>query len=84
MKEEVLPVPSKGWGAEFFGFAHPAVHNLIQNSTGSRKCVHYRWIRYEQCRSADSRSVTPQWKEDNVYLSFKAFQKHLTNPRGRL
>lgn len=26
-------------GADFFGFSHPAIHNLIQSCPGARKCV---------------------------------------------
>ncbi|XP_032724696.1 transforming growth factor beta regulator 1 isoform X2 [Lontra canadensis] len=37
-------------GADFFGFSHPTIHNLIQSCPGARKCVKYIWERSLEVR----------------------------------
>jgi hypothetical protein len=34
-------------GADFFGFSHPTIQNLIQSLSGARKCTRYKWVKYE-------------------------------------
>nr|2WZO_A Chain A, TRANSFORMING GROWTH FACTOR BETA REGULATOR 1 [Homo sapiens] len=34
-------------GADFFGFSHPAIHNLIQSCPGARKCINYQWVKFD-------------------------------------
>ncbi|XP_058489951.1 transforming growth factor beta regulator 1 isoform X1 [Solea solea] len=69
----VVPiVPS---GADFFGFSHPTIQNLIQSCPGARKCTNYRWIRFEVCRPGDSQ-VPHSLSEDDASVNFDAYQRH--------
>ncbi|TNN75009.1 Transforming growth factor beta regulator 1 [Liparis tanakae] len=63
-------VPS---GADFFGFSHPTIQNLIQSCPGARKCSNYRWIRFEVCRDVQ---VPPSLSEDDASVNFEAYQRH--------
>nr|XP_057936493.1 transforming growth factor beta regulator 1 [Doryrhamphus excisus] len=65
-------VPS---GADFFGFSHPTIQNLIQSCPGARKCNNYRWIRFEVCRPGDGQ-VPHSLSEDDVSVNFEAYQRH--------
>ncbi|XP_056297984.1 transforming growth factor beta regulator 1 isoform X2 [Pseudoliparis swirei] len=65
-------VPS---GADFFGFSHPTIQNLIQSCPGARKCSNYRWIRFEVCRSGDVQ-VPHSLSEDDASVNFEAYQRH--------
>ncbi|KAM9317563.1 transforming growth factor beta regulator 1 [Pholidichthys leucotaenia] len=65
-------VPS---GADFFGFSHPTIQNLIQSCPGARKCSNYRWIRFEVCRPGDGQ-VPHSLSEDDASVNFDAFQRH--------
>ncbi|XP_030008449.1 transforming growth factor beta regulator 1 isoform X2 [Sphaeramia orbicularis] len=65
-------VPS---GADFFGFSHPTIQNLIQSCPGARKCCNYRWIRFEVCRPGDSQ-VPHSLSEDDASVNFEAYQRH--------
>ncbi|KAM9853188.1 transforming growth factor beta regulator 1 [Aulostomus maculatus] len=65
-------VPS---GADFFGFSHPTIQNLIQSCPGARKCSNYRWIRFEVCRSGDGQ-VPHSLSEDDASVNFEAYQRH--------
>ncbi|XP_031717099.1 transforming growth factor beta regulator 1 isoform X2 [Anarrhichthys ocellatus] len=65
-------VPS---GADFFGFSHPTIQNLIQSCPGARKCSNYRWIRFEVCRTGDGQ-VPHSLSEDNASVNFEAYQRH--------
>lgn len=59
-------------GADFFGFSHPAVHNLIQSCPGARKCSTYHWVRFEVCRPGDGQM--PQGlPDDSAATNFQAF-----------
>ncbi|KAM6933012.1 transforming growth factor beta regulator 1 [Xenentodon cancila] len=62
-------VPS---GADFFGFSHPTIQNLIQSCPGARKCSNYRWIRFEVCRRGDSQ-VPHSLSEDDASVNFEAY-----------
>uniref|UniRef100_A0A3Q4HPR6 Transforming growth factor beta regulator 1 n=1 Tax=Neolamprologus brichardi TaxID=32507 RepID=A0A3Q4HPR6_NEOBR len=71
-KSVVSIVPS---GADFFGFSHPTIQNLIQSCPGARKCSNYRWIRFEVCRPGDGQ-VPHSLSEDDASINFEAFQRH--------
>ncbi|XP_059186868.1 transforming growth factor beta regulator 1 isoform X2 [Centropristis striata] len=71
-KSVVLIVPS---GADFFGFSHPTIQNLIQSCPGARKCSNYRWIRFEVCRPGDGQ-VPHSLSEDDASVNFEAYQRH--------
>ncbi|MGH0178967.1 UNVERIFIED_CONTAM: hypothetical protein FKN15_000418 [Acipenser sinensis] len=64
-------VPS---GADFFGFSHPTIQNLIQSCPGARKCVNYQWVRFEVCRPGDGQ-LPHSLSEDDASINFEAFQK---------
>ncbi|XP_041733952.2 transforming growth factor beta regulator 1 isoform X2 [Coregonus clupeaformis] len=65
-------VPS---GADFFGFSHPTIQNLIQSCPGARKCSNYQWIRFEVCRPGDGQ-VPHSLSEDDASVNFEAYQRH--------
>lgn len=46
-------VSIKPRGHEFFGLTHPTVLNLIQSSPGTRKCVNYKWSKFEVSKNGD-------------------------------
>lgn len=71
-KPMVPVIPS---GADFFGFSHPTIQNLIQSCPGARKCTNYRWIRFEVCRPGDGQ-VAHSLSEDDASINFDAFQRH--------
>lgn len=64
------PLPS---GADFFGFSHPTIHNLIQSCPGARKCVNYQWVKFDACKSRKG-PLPQEPPEDDAALSFEAFQ----------
>ncbi|XP_077467480.1 uncharacterized protein LOC144083466 [Stigmatopora argus] len=67
-------VPS---GADFFGFSHPTIQNLIQSCPGARKCNNYRWIRFEVGRPSDGQNLIPQsLSDDDPSINFEAYQQH--------
>ncbi|XP_056139437.1 transforming growth factor beta regulator 1 isoform X2 [Lampris incognitus] len=65
-------VPS---GADFFGFSHPTIQNLIQSCPGARKCSNYQWVRFEVCRPGDGQ-VPHSLSEDDASVNFEAYQRH--------
>ncbi|CAM2115246.1 transforming growth factor beta regulator 1 isoform X3 [Caretta caretta] len=69
-------------GADFFGFSHPAVHNLIQSCPGARKCGAYRWVRFEVCRPGDGQ--VPQGLPDNcAAIDFQSFRRRAQEEEER-
>ncbi|XP_036005611.1 transforming growth factor beta regulator 1 isoform X2 [Fundulus heteroclitus] len=62
-------------GADFFGFSHPTIQNLIQSCPGARKCSNYRWIRFEVCRPGDGQ-LPHGLSEDDAAISFEAYLRH--------
>ncbi|CAM4583929.1 unnamed protein product [Leuciscus chuanchicus] len=64
-------VPS---GADFFGFSHPTIQNLIQSCPGARKCSNYQWVRFEVCRPGDGQ-VAHGLSEDDASVNFESFQR---------
>lgn len=67
-------VPS---GADFFGFSHPTIQNLIQSCPGARKCSNYQWVRFEVCRPGDGQ-VAHGLSEDDASVNFESFQRVLS------
>ncbi|KAF7270692.1 hypothetical protein GWI33_016360 [Rhynchophorus ferrugineus] len=47
-------VSTRPRGNEFFGLIHPTVLHLIQSSPGTRKCINYKWTRFEVSKSAEA------------------------------
>lgn len=47
-------VSTRPRGNEFFGLTHPTVLHLLQSSPGTRKCINYKWTRFEISKSAES------------------------------
>ncbi|CAL9684293.1 unnamed protein product [Knipowitschia caucasica] len=72
LKPVVPVIPS---GADFFGFSHPTIQNLIQSCPGARKCTNYRWIRFDVCRPGDGQ-IAHSLSEDDASINFDAFQRH--------
>ncbi|CAM4583915.1 unnamed protein product [Leuciscus chuanchicus] len=68
-------VPS---GADFFGFSHPTIQNLIQSCPGARKCSNYQWVRFEVCRPGDGQ-VAHGLSEDDASVNFESFQRVQSN-----
>nr|XP_006209897.1 transforming growth factor beta regulator 1 isoform X1 [Vicugna pacos] len=62
-------------GADFFGFSHPTIHNLIQSCPGARKCVNYQWVKFDVCKPGDGPPPKGQLENDAA-TSFEAFQRH--------
>ncbi|XP_045870713.1 transforming growth factor beta regulator 1 isoform X4 [Meles meles] len=61
-------------GADFFGFSHPTIHNLIQSCPGARKCINYQWVKFEVWKPGDRQP--PQGLLDtDAAISFEAFQR---------
>ncbi|PWA20239.1 hypothetical protein CCH79_00003609 [Gambusia affinis] len=60
-------------GADFFGFSHPTIQNLIQSCPGARKCS--KWIRFEVCRHGDGQ-LPRSLSEDDASISFEAYLRH--------
>uniref|UniRef100_UPI00398EC0A9 transforming growth factor beta regulator 1 isoform X2 n=1 Tax=Pristiophorus japonicus TaxID=55135 RepID=UPI00398EC0A9 len=63
-------------GADFFGFSHPTIQNLIQSCPGARKCGCYRWVRFEVCRPGDGQ-VPHGLPEDDASMSFEALRQRV-------
>uniref|UniRef100_A0A8D1MV22 Transforming growth factor beta regulator 1 n=1 Tax=Sus scrofa TaxID=9823 RepID=A0A8D1MV22_PIG len=61
-------------GADFFGFSHPTIHNLIQSCPGARKCVSYQWVKFDVCKPGDGPPPQRQLEDDSA-TSFEAFQR---------
>ncbi|XP_066541234.1 transforming growth factor beta regulator 1 isoform X2 [Hoplias malabaricus] len=72
-------VPS---GADFFGFSHPTIQNLIQSCPGARKCNNYNWVRFEVCRLGEGQ-VTHPVSEEDAAVNFEAFQRLLGCEEGQ-
>nr|XP_033815298.1 transforming growth factor beta regulator 1 [Geotrypetes seraphini] len=61
-------------GADFFGFSHPTIQNLIQSCPGARKCTNYQWIRFEVCKPGDGQ-VPHGLPENDASMNFEAFRR---------
>ncbi|KAJ8913425.1 hypothetical protein NQ315_017169 [Exocentrus adspersus] len=63
-------VSTRPRGNDFFGLTHPIVLHLLQSSPGTRKCIYYKWTKFEVSKSADA------YAEDNdAALSFEHLQR---------
>uniref|UniRef100_A0A1A8FV17 Transforming growth factor beta regulator 1 n=1 Tax=Nothobranchius korthausae TaxID=1143690 RepID=A0A1A8FV17_9TELE len=69
----VAPIVASG--ADFFGFSHPTIQNLIQSCPGARKCSNYGWIRFEVCRPGNGQ-LPHSLSEDDASVNFEAYQRH--------
>ncbi|KAL1489871.1 hypothetical protein ABEB36_013799 [Hypothenemus hampei] len=47
-------VSTRPRGNDFFGLTHPTVLHLLQGFPATRKCLNYRWTRFEVSKSADT------------------------------
>ncbi|XP_066154254.1 transforming growth factor beta regulator 1 [Euwallacea fornicatus] len=47
-------VSTRPRGNEFFGLTHPTVLHLLQTYPGSRKCINYKWTRFEVSKTAET------------------------------
>lgn len=47
-------VSTRPRGNEFFGLTHPTVLHLLQSCTGTRKCINYKWTRFEVSKTAET------------------------------
>ncbi|XP_008584628.1 PREDICTED: transforming growth factor beta regulator 1 [Galeopterus variegatus] len=63
-------------GADFFGFSHPAIHNLIQSCPGARKCINYQWVKFDVCKPGDGK-IHQGLPENDAAISFEAFQRQM-------
>lgn len=61
-------------GADFFGFSHPAILNLIQSCPGARKCVNYQWVKFDVCKPGEEQ-LPQEPPENDAAVSFEAFQR---------
>uniref|UniRef100_F6YB13 Transforming growth factor beta regulator 1 n=1 Tax=Macaca mulatta TaxID=9544 RepID=F6YB13_MACMU len=61
-------------GADFFGFSHPAIQNLIQSCPGARKCINYQWVKFDVCKPGDGQ-LPEGLPENDAAMSFEAFQR---------
>lgn len=64
-------------GNDFFGLSHPTILNLIQSSPGTRKCVSYKWSKFEVGRSSeivDSQDPNLSYEALQNVLSFNNYK----------
>ncbi|XP_013366527.1 PREDICTED: transforming growth factor beta regulator 1 isoform X6 [Chinchilla lanigera] len=61
-------------GADFFGFSHPTILNLIQSCPGARKCVNYQWVKFDVCKPGEEQ-LPHEPPENDAAVSFEAFQR---------
>ncbi|XP_003472764.1 transforming growth factor beta regulator 1 isoform X1 [Cavia porcellus] len=61
-------------GADFFGFSHPTILNLIQSCPGAQKCVNYHWVKFDVCNPEEEQLSQGQ-PENDAAVSFAAFQR---------
>lgn len=47
-------VSTRPRGNEFFGLIHPTVLHLLQSYPGTRKCINYKWTRFEVFKTAET------------------------------
>ncbi|KAG8451298.1 hypothetical protein GDO86_003499 [Hymenochirus boettgeri] len=61
-------------GGYFFGFTHPTIQNLIQSCPGARKCINYKWVKFEVCKAAEVQ-IPHDIFENSASINFEAFQR---------
>lgn len=65
-------VSTRPRGNEFFGLSHPTVLHLLQSCPGSRKCINYKWCKFEVSKNFD------KYTEDNdAGLSYEYLQRSI-------
>ncbi|CAG9763005.1 unnamed protein product [Ceutorhynchus assimilis] len=47
-------VSTRPRGNEFFGLTHPTVLHLLQSYSAAKKCVNYKWTRFEVSKTAET------------------------------
>ena len=64
-------------GADFFGFSHPTIQNLIQSLPGARKCSRYKWMKYEVNRDG------VYYIEEDVSVSYEVVSAKVASGSGK-
>ncbi|KAF5294012.1 hypothetical protein FQA39_LY13566 [Lamprigera yunnana] len=59
-------------GNDFFGLTHPAILNLIQSSPGTRKCMNYKWSKFEVSKNGDHYT-----ESSDTCLNFESLQNSI-------
>jgi hypothetical protein len=59
-------------GSAFFGYSNPNIQSLIQNNPNSKKCVNYKWIKFEVSKSSNNSEEMNELS--NAILNFDALQ----------
>ncbi len=59
-------------GSAFFGYSNPNIQSLIQNNPNSKKCVNYKWIKFEVSKSSNNSEEINELS--NAILNFDALQ----------
>ncbi|KAK9870322.1 hypothetical protein WA026_006408 [Henosepilachna vigintioctopunctata] len=65
-------VSTRPRGNEFFGLNHPVVLNLIQSCPGTRKCLNYKWNRFEVSKNCETRN-----DDNDAGLSYEYLQRSI-------
>ncbi|KAF4517775.1 hypothetical protein B566_EDAN002980 [Ephemera danica] len=73
-------VKTEGKGPEFFGFSNPTIQNLIQSSTGIRKCPGYKTMKFEVCKTGENLDLF----ENDASLNFDALQRNIAFSKQHL
>ncbi|EDL84074.1 transforming growth factor beta regulated gene 1, isoform CRA_b [Rattus norvegicus] len=59
-------------GADFFGFSHPTIHNLIQSCPEAQNCVNYQWVKFDACKPRKGQ-LSQELPENDAAMSLEAF-----------
>ncbi|XP_035293702.1 transforming growth factor beta regulator 1 isoform X1 [Cricetulus griseus] len=60
-------------GAEFFGFSHPVIHNLIQSCPEAQNCVNHQWVKSDACKPRKGQ-LSQELTENDAAMSLEAFE----------
>ncbi|XP_018579419.1 transforming growth factor beta regulator 1 isoform X2 [Anoplophora glabripennis] len=63
-------VSTRPHGNDFFGLTHPIVLHLLQSSPGTRKCIYYKWTKFEVSKNAE-----PCSEDNDAGLSYEHLQR---------
>uniref|UniRef100_T1IZN3 Transforming growth factor beta regulator 1 n=1 Tax=Strigamia maritima TaxID=126957 RepID=T1IZN3_STRMM len=72
----LVVMDTKVCGADFFGLSHPTIQNLIQSCPGARKCLLYKWIKFEVCK-VDRSNDTAIMSDNDASLNFDALRRNV-------
>nr|XP_004670661.1 transforming growth factor beta regulator 1 [Jaculus jaculus] len=61
-------------GADFFGFSHPTIQNLIQSCPEAQKCIHYQWVEFDACKP-ETGQLPNELPENDAAMNLEAFQR---------